>query len=48
MKVATFFKTLNKKIEKYDKLATNPFIIPQEITLIWVEEENKDDTSHSP
>ena len=37
MKVSTFFKILNKKIEKYDKLATNPFTQPQPIVLIWIE-----------
>ena len=40
MKVSTFFKILNKKIEKYDKMATNPFTIPQPIVLIWVEDSN--------
>ena len=38
MKVSTFFKILNKKIEKYDKIANNPFTIPQPIVLIWVED----------
>ena len=44
MKVSTFFKILNKKIEKYDKMATNPFTMPQPIVLVWVEEdlENQD------
>ncbi len=40
-----FFKILNRKINKYDKLTSNPFTIPQPITLIWVEDnekENKD------
>ena len=39
MKVSTFFKILNKKIEKYDKLATNPFTTPQPIVIVWVENE---------
>jgi len=43
MKVAKFFKILNKKIEKYDKMATNPFFIPQPIILIWVEDEPVED-----
>ena len=44
MKVVKFFKILNKKIEKYDKMASNPFTMPQPIILIWVEEdlENQD------
>lgn len=41
MKVSTFFKILNKKIEKYDKIATNPFTQPQPIVLIWVEDNYK-------
>lgn len=42
MKVSTFFKILNKKIEKYDKIATNPFTQPQPIVLVWVENDCKD------
>lgn len=45
MKMYQFFKILNRKINKYDKLTSNPFTIPQPITLIWVEDnekENKD------
>ena len=38
MKVSTFFKILNKKIEKYEKIVTNPFSIPHPIVLIWVED----------
>ena len=38
MEISNFFKILNKKIEKYDKIATNPFTIPQPIILVWVEE----------
>ena len=44
MKVYNFFKILNKKIEKYDKMASNPFTQPQPIIIIWVEDidsENK-------
>ena len=39
MKISSFFKILNKKIEKYNKMATNPFTIPQPITLVWVDNE---------
>lgn len=42
MKVSTFFKILNRKIEKYDRLATNPFTNPQAITLVWVEDVQTD------
>lgn len=42
MKVNTFFKILNKKIEKYEKMTANPFSIPQPIVLVWVEDENAD------
>ena len=40
MKVTTFFKILNKKIEQYNNIASNPFSKPQKIILIWVEDEN--------
>lgn len=51
MKVSTFFKILNKKIEKYDKIATNPFTTPQPVILIWVEnnaEEKEKPTDERP
>ena len=38
MKVSSFFKILNKKIEQYDKMTTNPFSMPQPIVLIWIED----------
>ena len=38
MKISTFFKILNKKIEKYNRIATNPFTSAQPIILIWVED----------
>ena len=38
MKVSSFFKILNKKIEKYDKMATNPFLNTRQVVIIWVEE----------
>ena len=44
MKVASFFKILNKKIEQYDKFASNPFVKPQPIVLIWVEDCVEDET----
>ena len=39
MNISTFFKILNRKIERYDKITSkNPFTTPQSIILIWVEE----------
>lgn len=39
MKIASFFKILKYKIDKYDnKYKTNPFCTAQEITLVWVED----------
>ena len=41
MKLKSFFKLVNRKINKYDKAASNPFeAIPLTITLVWVEEDN--------
>lgn len=42
MNIPTFFNILNKKIEEYNKVAVNPFVQPQPIVLIWVEEEMKE------
>lgn len=42
MKLASFFKTLNQKINKYDKFASNPFEAPQSLILIWVEKDSSD------
>lgn len=43
MKVKSFFKLLNRKINKYDKAVSNPFeATPLTITLIWVEENNNE------
>lgn len=39
MKISSFFKILNRKINKYDKMAQNPFMQPQSIVVVWVEEE---------
>ena len=42
MKLAQFFKILSYKINKYDnKYKTNPFTRPQSITLVWVEDNKK-------
>ena len=39
MKLASFFKTLNKKIEKYERMTKNPFNISRSIFIIWVEDD---------
>lgn len=42
MKFKSFFKLLNRKINKYDKATSNPFESPYlPIVLVWVEEDNK-------
>ena len=41
MKVSSFFKILNRKINKYDKAATNPFTQSGKIVIIWVEDSNE-------
>ena len=41
MKIFAFIKLLNKKINKYDNLASNPFGDPQPITLIWIDDDDK-------
>lgn len=43
MKALTFFKILNKKIEKYEKIISNPFSVPQPVILIWVEDYAEND-----
>lgn len=40
MKLNSFFKILNRKISKYDKIATNPFSDPKRVIIVWVEESN--------
>lgn len=46
MKVKSFFKLVNQKINKYDKAASNPFeAIPLKITLVWVEEDKDKENS---
>ena len=42
MKVSTFFKILNRKIERYDKISSNPFLRPQPVILVWVEDCKED------
>ena len=40
MNIPTFFRYLNIKIEKYHKMATNPFLENHPLIIIWVEENN--------
>ena len=46
-KLSSFFKILNKKIDKYDKLATNPFTKPQRIVIVWIEDGNEPPQSNT-
>ena len=49
MKPTDFFKTLNYKINKYDKIVTNPFDgIKQPYTLIWIEDEKENPILQHP
>ena len=44
MKFVSFLKLVNRKVNKYDKFASNPFkanYIPIPITIVWVEDTNK-------
>lgn len=41
MKINSFFKILNRKINMYDKMATNPFTERERMIIVWVEEEKK-------
>ena len=38
MRLNSFFKLLNRKINMYDKLATNPFTDSKRLIVVWVEE----------
>ena len=38
MNIPTFFRFLNMKIKKYNKMATNPFTEPHPLVIIWVED----------
>ena len=47
MKFLSFFKLLNKKINKYDKYASNPFSKTNEgITIVWVENNNNNNNNN--
>ena len=44
MKLKSFFKLVNQKVKKFDKVTTNPFAsTPVSITLVWVEEAKIDE-----
>ena len=47
MKINNFFKTLNKKINEYDKMAHNPFAENGRLVVVWIEEYKKTDNSNS-
>ena len=38
MNIPAFFRFLNRKIEKYDKTAVNPFLDSGSFIIIWVED----------
>jgi len=38
MKINSFFKILNRKINMYDELATNPFTETKRMIIVWIEE----------
>lgn len=38
MKINSFFKILNRKISKYDKIASNPFCRDKKVVIVWIEE----------
>lgn len=41
MQMTSFLKLLNRKINQYDKLASNPFLNnPVSVTIVWVEDES--------
>ena len=47
MKLKSFFKLVNQKVKKFDKVATNPFAsTPVSITLVWVEEAKIDENKY--
>lgn len=43
MRINSFFKTLNRKINKYDKMATNPFTDASKMVIVWVEDATQDE-----
>ena len=43
MKISSFFKILNEKINKYDKIATNPFTQKERIIVVWIEDDENTD-----
>ena len=38
MKISSFFKILKRKINKYDKITSNPFLNNKQVIIIWVED----------
>ena len=48
MGINSFFKILNRKINKYDKLATNPFTDSGRMIIVWVEETKTNENNDKP
>ena len=48
MKIPAFFKILKNKINKYDKMASNPFTRPQKIVVVWIEDFSEDTDAEKP
>ena len=44
MKVNSFFKILNRKINMYDKLASNPFMENTRFVIVWIEDDTESKT----
>lgn len=38
MKINSFFKILNRKINSYDKITSNPFLYKRKVIVVWVED----------
>ena len=48
MKVKSFFKLLNRKINKYDKATSNPFEAPPlPIVIVWIDEPKENESQET-
>lgn len=47
MQIKSFFKILNKKINAYDKMASNPFDAEKRLVIVWVEESKNNRNAES-
>ena len=41
MRINSFFKILSRKVNKYDKITSNPFCKDRKMIIIWIEESDK-------